>query len=392
MFCTKCGAQMPESVTFCTECGAPMNRPQAQQQGGFAPVQQPRSPMGQQTIPDDMVSPDYGDTYVDAYDPVYDAPVAVKKKKSAAPLVALIVVLALLIAAICVVAFVPSVHDALFGAKELRFDDSSLELAVGDRLDLAGRMELGGRDAEDLKWTSSDRAVAEVKDGVVTALADGTCTITAEDGEASDSVTLTVYTPQLRFASQQASLEVGGTLALGGTVTSTHIDPATLTWTSSDSSVCSVDGQGTVSALKAGAAVITVRSGDLSDSMTVTVTEKPAEQTPAPVAPSPDGYVDVDAALKQIRSWYYTPGSGDVRREVSAGENGWALGRQYLYHNGEMVFAFLYGGGEEHRLYFQNGRLIHVIETDRSEYSGDALTPFLAMADQAKSDAAYYAP
>jgi predicted amidophosphoribosyltransferase len=49
MFCTKCGAQLPEGVKFCTSCGAPvktlagMEKPAAQTPDTFVPVYAPET-------------------------------------------------------------------------------------------------------------------------------------------------------------------------------------------------------------------------------------------------------------------------------------------------------------------------------------------------------------
>ena len=81
-----------------------------------------------------------------------------------------------------------------------------------------------------------------------------------------------------------------------------------------------------------------------------------------------------------------------MRREVASGENGWNYGREYLFHDGELVFAYVHAGTDQSRLYFQNGKLIFVIDADRNELTGSDLDSYLSMADQAKSDAQNYAP
>lgn len=209
--------------------------------------------------------------------------------------------------------------------------------------------------------------------------------------------------PELAFAQEQAALTTGDTLDLTLDMSLGGRKVSQLRWTSSAPEVASVQ-DGIVTASGAGTCTITVVDPQRENAYdTLLVTVSPAQDAPA-AAETTDGAqqpaadsetqtaIDADAELAQIRAWYYTPGTGDVRREVGAGTNGWSYSREYLYHDGVMVFAYVYGGGEEHRLYFKDGTLFYVIETDRSEYRLDETAPFLPMAEQAKTDALSFAP
>lgn len=362
MFCTKCGAQLPDGVKFCTSCGAPVKTIAAAE----TPVEQAN------------------DTFVPAYTPeAQAAPVETKKKKKVWPIVLTVVLIALIAAAVCAVLFVPALHDMVFGVEEISFSDSKLELCLGDKLDLTDSLDAGKRGESDLKWSSDDEKVATVKNGVVTAVGVGECRITVEDkdhDDVSDELRVTVYEKVMRFEEEEITLKVGETAELE--LYTEHISTeSTMDVSNSDANVASLDGW-TVTALSAGQTIITVKGDGKEASVTVTVEAE---------APSPEP-VDVAAAVAQIRSWYYTPGSGDVRREVAAGAGGWDYGREYLFHDGQLVFAFVHNGNDQNRLYFKDGKLIFVIAPDRTELSGDAVAPYQGMADQAKSDAINYAP
>ena len=364
MFCTKCGAQLPEGVKFCTSCGAPvktlagMEKPAAQTPDTFVPVYAPETA---------------------------EAPVGAekKKKKKVWPIVLAVVLVALIAAAVCAVLFVPALHDMVFGVEELSFSERRIELCVGDKLDLTDNLEAGKRGESDLNWSSDSKEVATVKNGVITAVGAGECRITVVDkdhDDVSDTVRVTVYEKVLRFEEDEITLKVGESKEL--TMYTEHIAGDTaLEWSNSDESVASLKDR-TVTALAAGQTIITVKVDGKEASVTVTVEAEEASPEP----------VDTAAVVEQIRSWYYTPGSGDVRREVAAGAGGWDYAREYLFHNGELVFAFVHNGSEQNRLYFKDGKLIFVIAPDRTELSGDAVSPYQGMADQAKSDALNYAP
>jgi uncharacterized protein YjdB len=122
-----------------------------------------------------------------------------------------------------------------------------------------------------LTFTSSNEAVATVNDdGVVTAVSAGTATITAEGGDESDSIEVTV------FAAASGGVSLGGnsfTVMLGDAVTINDlvvvrdaggviIPDAELAFESLDETVVTVDAAGLLTALAVGDALITVTSPD----------------------------------------------------------------------------------------------------------------------------------
>ena len=127
-------------------------------------------------------------------------------------------------------------------------------------------------------WSSSAAGVATIStQGLVTAVKNGTATITARSGSASATSTVTVKQSVGSIAVEPGTATL---MALGETVqlTATVLDPnrlpvadAVVTWTSSDPSVANVSTQGLVTAVKNGVAAITARSGSASASIPVTV-------------------------------------------------------------------------------------------------------------------------
>ena len=121
-------------------------------------------------------------------------------------------------------------------------------------------------------WTSSDETVATVVDGVVTALKEGTTTVTAtvKDG-VSDSIVVTVLGYSVKIDNKEVTeLNVGETL----TLTATKVPAkAVVVWTSSDETVATVV-DGVVTALKGGKVTITASVKDgVSDSIEITTKE-----------------------------------------------------------------------------------------------------------------------
>ena len=125
-----------------------------------------------------------------------------------------------------------------------------------------------------LVWTSSNNAVATVKDGVVTAKSEGTATITAACGSAKAECVVTVLPPipatGVTLDKTALNLYEGDTAKLTATVEPENTTDKTIVWTSSDKTIATVK-DGTVTAVKAGTATITAACGEAKAACAVTV-------------------------------------------------------------------------------------------------------------------------
>ena len=152
-------------------------------------------------------------------------------------------------------------------AEEVVLTPESAVLEVGGTIDLAANIYPENTTDKSLVWTSSDSLVASVDDnGVVTAVAQGTCKIMATCGEVAGTCAITVRTPvvpaeYLELDPDSAVLEVGETLEITATVYPENTTDARLTWKSSDVNVATVRGHGdryaTVTAKNPGECTIT---------------------------------------------------------------------------------------------------------------------------------------
>ncbi|MEW5931019.1 MAG: Ig-like domain-containing protein [Gemmatimonadota bacterium] len=139
-------------------------------------------------------------------------------------------------------------------------------------------------------WTSSNAGVATVDaNGLVTAVAPGTATITATSEGRTGSSTVTVVAPppapvaSVSVTPPTAEVQTGGTVQLTATPRDAAGNPLsgrTVTWTSSNTGVATVDANGRVTAVAPGTATITATSEGKSGTSTITVVAPP----PAPVA------------------------------------------------------------------------------------------------------------
>lgn len=134
------------------------------------------------------------------------------------------------------------------------------------------------KDDVSVNWKTSDKSIATVVDGLVTAKKAGKVTITAvtKDGNATKKSCKITVKPQKvtkLTATKKLTMTVGEKKALSVTVKPDNAFNTNLAYSSSKSSVVSVDKNGKLTAKKAGKAVITVKTKDGSKkSVKITVT------------------------------------------------------------------------------------------------------------------------
>lgn len=145
---------------------------------------------------------------------------------------------------------------------------------------------LGDTDVDtSVVWTSSNKGVATVSDGVVTPIGVGQTTITATstvDSSKSDTCVVTVSdsTPiavtGVSLDKINASVSLGSTLTLTATIEPSNATNKNVAWSSSDESVATVsDGVVTSKAVGTATITVTTEEGGFTASCTVTVTAAP---------------------------------------------------------------------------------------------------------------------
>jgi uncharacterized repeat protein (TIGR02543 family) len=158
-------------------------------------------------------------------------------------------------------------------------DTTTKSLYVGDWFTLSATVSPYDASDKSVSWTSSDTSVATVTtNGTVEAVGDGACTITATADGKSASCSVSVGTKavtdiSLDYSSQ--SLYVGGVFALTATVKPNDAADPSITWSSSDTSVATVNSSGVVTAQAVGSCKITAKAGTKIDSCSVTVKPDP---------------------------------------------------------------------------------------------------------------------
>lgn len=132
-----------------------------------------------------------------------------------------------------------------------------------------------------IAWSSSDAAVATVSaSGLVTAVSAGSATIgaTVEGVIGSSAVTVVQPVASITLDPTSVALVVGATQAVTATLrsaTNVVLTGRTVAWSSSDTTVASVNASGVVTAVAAGTATIAATSEGRSATLTATVTNAP---------------------------------------------------------------------------------------------------------------------
>ena len=165
--------------------------------------------------------------------------------------------------------------DEVIGVTSVRLNKTQVSLNKGETTLLIATVLPDDATDKTVTWSSSDNSVASVdQDGKLTALKGGIATITAKAGSltATCQVTVTAEVTSISLNKSSLTLKKGEFETLTATVLPDDAADKTVTWSSSDNSVASVDQDGKVVALKGGNAIITAKAGGMMATCRVTIT------------------------------------------------------------------------------------------------------------------------
>ena len=207
-------------------------------------------------------------------------------------------------------------------------------------------------DDKTITWTSDNEEVATISGGTVSALKEGTATITATVGSCTAQCVVTVEkenTEPVKKPLTAISLDKATmNLKQGSTDTLTvaytpgdTTDDKTVTWTSDNEEVATVSG-GTVSALKEGTATITATVGSCTAQCVVTVVPK-QEQPNLPSEPNNYSITEGANGTHKINEdgTYVLRASGELDKFVSIEVDGMLLdSSNYTLKRGSTIVTF----------------------------------------------------
>ncbi len=168
----------------------------------------------------------------------------------------------------------------------LELDITEADIIVGENLKLKAIFTPAEATDVHLSWSSSDESVAEVDAaGNIKAIAVGTATITVKSGDGfTASCLIRVHSEDeiiaegIELNMPMVEITEGDTVELIATITPAETTDKTVTWSSSDPEIATVDQNGIVTAVKVGKATITAKlTNGLEVTCQVTVVAKVIE-------------------------------------------------------------------------------------------------------------------
>ena len=149
--------------------------------------------------------------------------------------------------------------------KSISLNKKSTSIVLGNQETITVIFNPANTTDKTVTWSSSDKTIATVSNGVITAKKVGTAKITAKSGGKTASVNVTVKPVTVQSISlnkTSSTMFVGNNETLTATVNPSNASNKKVIWTSSDSTVATVNSSGTVTAKKAGTTTITAKSED----------------------------------------------------------------------------------------------------------------------------------
>lgn len=143
----------------------------------------------------------------------------------------------------------------------------TVEMIEGETVQLNATVVPENATDKSVFWSTSDAGVATVAEGAITAIKEGRAIITAKAGDKTATCTVSVQKRVIQVTSVTLNktsllLEKNQTETLTATVQPDDATDKTVTWSSSDATIASVDQDGKVTGLKKGEVTITAKAGE----------------------------------------------------------------------------------------------------------------------------------
>ena len=150
-----------------------------------------------------------------------------KKKGSAKLIVAILAVLAVIAGALAFIFFRP------IPITSVEFETPATTIDIDSEYEVIYTVLPENNKEEGLAWSSSDEKVATVKDGKVTPVGEGECTIkaTSEKGVSDKIIVTVVIEPkEIKLSQSSITLNMGDTMQLTATITPEKVTDGKITW------------------------------------------------------------------------------------------------------------------------------------------------------------------
>ncbi len=236
-----------------------------------------------------------------------------------------------------------TVKNATVSVSSVSLDRTSMGLVVGSTGTLKATINPSNATNQGVTWSSNNTSVATVSSGgVVTAKAAGSATITVRTDDGGKTATCTVTVSNATVAvtgvsvsPTSLSLTAGETYRLTPTVSPSNATNASVSWTSSNTSVATVGSDGTVTAKVAGSVTITctTQDGNKTASCSVTVTD------PSPTLSfQPQVFINGMKGFK-ANSYVYQPLDPSAAEKLDSKNESWVV-RRDSYSESNAVLTY----------------------------------------------------
>lgn len=158
-----------------------------------------------------------------------------------------------------------TVAKRVIPVESIELNKTTLDLVEGDSETLTATVKPDNATDRTVTWSTSDASIVKVENGKVTAIKEGTASITAKAGEKSVICKVVIAKKVISVESvelNKTSIELveGDSETLTATVKPDNATYKTVTWSTSDASIAIIEN-GKVTAIKEGEATVTAKAG-----------------------------------------------------------------------------------------------------------------------------------
>ena len=225
-------------------------------------------------------------------------------------------------------------------------DERSMSIVTGEREQI--KYTITPNDAQERmpEFTSSNRDVAIVEDGVIIGIGSGNCEITGNIDGLTQRISVTVKNSVkgLSLTPQTISLYKGETAQINAEMTPPG--DYKINWSSSNESVASVDSKGKVTAVGEGTVRITARVDDIRETVDVNVFSEKSKTAAKKIVGTWSGRYAYDTANSKVKALagYETVLIAYANGECSLVLSGSRLSGVWMYMEDD-YYMFTLGGG-----------------------------------------------
>lgn len=148
----------------------------------------------------------------------------------------------------------------------IALNKTSATLKVGENTSLSVTYTPSNATTKSVTWTSDNNSIATVSNGVVTAKSVGSAVITAKTSNGKTATCKVTVNPidvtSISLNETEKTIEQGKTATIYATVSPSNATVKTIKWSSSNTSVATIDTNGKITAKSAGSTTITATSNN----------------------------------------------------------------------------------------------------------------------------------